>query len=61
MTREEKVAKRKARAARRAEKHNDKYRSLVANARNNGYPSGVLLTTVVGRVAGWMCMPKRLI
>jgi hypothetical protein len=36
MTREQKIAKKKLNAYKRAEKHNKKYRDLVSNA--DGYP-----------------------
>ena len=51
MTREQKVAKRKARAARRAENHNNKYRDLVRKAIYDNYPTYVPLTII--KTNGW--------
>jgi len=44
MTREEKVAKRKLRASKRAEKRNAKYRSKVSEIAKSGVPSWVSLS-----------------
>jgi hypothetical protein len=53
MTREQKVAKRKARAAIRAEKHNKEYRALVKKANDMGLPSCATLSGISNGGGSW--------